>query len=61
MRNPTARYVSTAASLLESHGDTLDACTSYFPYINDINLAEFMSGWLFFAFYFLTGCLFLSP
>ncbi|CAG9536551.1 unnamed protein product [Cercopithifilaria johnstoni] len=43
MRNPTERYVSTASSLMESHGDTLDACTAYFPLISDINLAEFMS------------------
>uniref|UniRef100_A0A1I7W1V1 UBR-type domain-containing protein n=1 Tax=Loa loa TaxID=7209 RepID=A0A1I7W1V1_LOALO len=43
MRNPTERYVPTASSLLETHGDTLDACTAYFPLISDINLAEFMS------------------
>ncbi|EJW84334.1 hypothetical protein WUBG_04752 [Wuchereria bancrofti] len=44
MRNPIERYVPTASSLLETHGDTLDACTAYFPLISDINLAEFMSG-----------------
>ncbi|VDK86607.1 unnamed protein product [Litomosoides sigmodontis] len=43
MRNPTERYVPTALSLLETRGDTLDACTAYFPLISDINLAEFMS------------------
>ncbi|MCP9262346.1 hypothetical protein DINM_005619 [Dirofilaria immitis] len=44
MRNPIERYVPTASSLMETHGDTLDACTAYFPLISDINLAEFMSG-----------------
>nr|CDP91181.1 Bm8199, isoform a [Brugia malayi] len=44
MRNPVERYVPTASSLLETQGDTLDACTAYFPLISDINLAEFMSG-----------------
>lgn len=44
MRSPIERYVPTASSLLEIHGDTLDACTAYFPLISDINLAEFMSG-----------------
>lgn len=44
MRNPIEHYVSTASSLAETHGDTLDACTAYFPLISDINLAEFMSG-----------------
>ncbi|KAM3718703.1 Integrator complex subunit [Dirofilaria immitis] len=43
MRNPIERYVPTASSLMETHGDTLDACTAYFPLISDINLAEFMS------------------
>ncbi|KAK6105022.1 hypothetical protein QQG55_18630 [Brugia pahangi] len=43
MRNPVERYVPTASSLLETQGDTLDACTAYFPLISDINLAEFMS------------------
>lgn len=44
MRSPTERYVPTASSLLETHGDTLDACTAYFPLISDMNLVEFMSG-----------------
>ncbi|OZC06500.1 hypothetical protein X798_06511 [Onchocerca flexuosa] len=43
MRNPNEHYVPTASSLMETHGDTLDACTAYFPLISDINLAEFMS------------------
>lgn len=44
MRACNERYVPSAAAILDSNGETMDASTAYFPLINDINLAEFMSG-----------------
>lgn len=44
LRMPYDNHLTNAKALLDSHGDTFDACTAYFPLINDINLIEFMNG-----------------